>query len=287
MRQIGRLLQALNTFEQKAGPLLGAEGRVIPQPVNDDVRQLVKTIKELALEVRNMLPSMKSGSTEDYDDFDEEDIDSMRQSLDLENNDGSGGISNGIKSAAGGILPMLDPPLHESIFCLDVLRGTALARYKGARQLWVDRTHRHGKIDAIHIPAVGWDPTKARNTKAVLYCNPNAGLIEVSTGMSVSGGNVNPDETPSEVCWTDFYTQQGYDMYLFNYAGYGRSTGTAGGNDSSRKSGALAVLQRICHGSFLAFKVGRPRKETPPDEWDALLCCFFGFFSCGLMLGPS
>lgn len=48
----------------------------------------------------------------------------------------------------------------------------------------------------------------------VLYCNPNAGHYECFT------------HTPFSSDWVDFYTSLGCDMFLFNYRGYGRSTGT-------------------------------------------------------------
>ena len=34
--------------------------------------------------------------------------------------------------------------------------------------------------------------------RAVLYCNPNAGLVEVATGMGLTGGNVNYDKGDDE-----------------------------------------------------------------------------------------
>jgi pimeloyl-ACP methyl ester carboxylesterase len=49
----------------------------------------------------------------------------------------------------------------------------------------------------------------------LIYCNPNAGLYESSTQAPFS-----PD-------WVDFYTALGCDVLLWNYRGYGRSTGTA------------------------------------------------------------
>ena len=34
--------------------------------------------------------------------------------------------------------------------------------------------------------------------RAVLYCNPNAGLVEVATGMGLTGGNVDEDKDEEE-----------------------------------------------------------------------------------------
>merc|ERR1712032_1567622 len=102
------------------------------------------------------------------------------------------GITDTIKTGISAILPMLDPPLHTSIFGFDVLRGCVLSRYKGARQLWIPRPG-FGMIDCLIIPASSksTNASSNRNSKAVLYCNPNAGLIEVAAGLSLAGGNVS------------------------------------------------------------------------------------------------
>ena len=41
--------------------------------------------------------------------------------------------------------------------------------------------------------SVGSGKNVGRKRKAVLYCNPNAGLLEVATGMGLTGGNVDDD----------------------------------------------------------------------------------------------
>jgi hypothetical protein len=38
---------------------------------------------------------------------------------------------------------------------------------------------------------IGNGKNVGRKRKAVLYCNPNAGLVEVATGMGLTGGNVD------------------------------------------------------------------------------------------------
>lgn len=262
-------MTGLNTLEQPASAFLDNGGRVAADAINDDIRKTAKALREAVQELRDLLPSLRVGQSDDSqadeesgpnDDMDDDvNMDSMRRRLQDEND---GTLLQGIKSAAGGILPMLDPPLHESVFGMDVLRGTVLARYCGAAQLWIDRPRNSGRIDVMHFPAVGWNSaTHGRNTqKAVLYCNPNAGLIEVATGISVVGGNVAPDETPPDVCWTDFYTQLGYDVYLFNYAGFGRSHG-APPKTKTRSPGVMAALYRIFNGCFLSFKVTTHTQE--------------------------
>ena len=127
---------------------------------------------------------------------------------------------------------MIDPPLHTSIFGLKVLRGCILAHYLGSRQIWIRKQKDSGMIDALHIPCEGGKTTRNRS---ILYCNPNAGFYEVATRMSLIGGGnfrirVSKDGKPSsatalETCWTDFYLENGFDVYLFNYPGYGQSHG--------------------------------------------------------------
>ena len=38
----------------------------------------------------------------------------------------------------------------------------------------------------------------SKKRRAVLYCNPNAGLVEVATGMGLTGGNVVEEEDEEE-----------------------------------------------------------------------------------------
>ena len=158
------------------------------------------------------------------------------------------------------------------------------SRYRGARQFWVPRPQ-GGMIDVLHFPASSsssppkttrtTNPSKTR--RAVLYCNPNAGLIEVATGLALVGGNVpaaqGSDTTAPMDTWVDFYTKLGFDVYLFNYAGYGRSHGTAcccplssiiRGRDTTSSNeehptNLLSRLRRIVYSSGFAFQ---PRPDT-------------------------
>ena len=116
----------------------------------------------------------------------------------------------------------------------------------------------------LHFPALRTQQQQGTggqtNPRAVLYCNPNAGLIEVSTGMSLVGGNIPAAETSSsDSSWTDYYTELGIDVYVFNYRGYGRSYGTtlcvSGANPGDNyKPGICARLCRIFKSSFLTFQ---------------------------------
>lgn len=210
-----------------------------------------------------------------------------------------------VKSTITAILNMIDPALHKSIFGLDVLRGCLLSRYVGAKQFWVERKNNNsgGRLDVIMIPSssqctrdvsrnhdepnesfLPLSPRKGRDEvvpivengsrssrkrKAVLYCNPNAGLFEVATGMGLTGGNVHDNDNNGDGndnkeprCWTEYYIEHGYDVYLFNYAGYGRSHGDNSWNWWNNKTttteefnhGVLGTLKRVLFNTFLAFK---------------------------------
>ena len=117
-------------------------------------------------------------------------------------------------------------------------------------------------IDVIHIPAKSHGDFPQGSKKAVLYCNPNAGLIEVATGMSLAGGNVDSEVDASENCWSDFYSNMGFDVYLFNYAGFGRSYGAGlcgvgkRGGEEPYIEGGMGRFRRICHSTLCGFQVG-------------------------------
>jgi len=217
---------------------------------------------------------------------------------------GSSGSTVGmVRSAVRAFASMIDPPPHESIFGLDVIRGSFLARYRGARQFWVQRGAGGGRLDVMLIPSSAGNgdagrgsslesflplsPRKGRvdeivvrqqsddssrvgsniggkRRRAVLYCNPNAGLVEVATGMGLTGGNAVEEDKDGDgekepSCWTEYYIEHGYDVYLFNYAGYGRSFGgsrawnyTTAGREFDH--GVLGALKRVLFSTFLAFK---------------------------------
>jgi pimeloyl-ACP methyl ester carboxylesterase len=120
-------------------------------------------------------------------------------------------------------------------------------------------------IDVLHFPAIRDGVSIPGNKKAVLYCSPNAGLIEVVAGMSFSGGNVPgaDRENSHDDSWVDYYTESGFDVYAFNYAGYGRSFGTTmcvrSRIEGDRSPGCFARVLRIFRGAFFTFQ---PTPET-------------------------
>mmetsp|Transcript_17470 Transcript_17470/g.39432 ORF Transcript_17470/g.39432 Transcript_17470/m.39432 type:complete len:1386 (-) Transcript_17470:291-4448(-) len=137
-------------------------------------------------------------------------------------------------------------PLHSSVFCLDLLRACVLNRFPKSKQIWVER--RFGvcgriKIDVMHIPCAEQEGKEEK--AAALYCQPNAGLYELATGMNLLSGKVEGECQ----CWSDFYLANGYDVYLFNYAGYGRSGPIRRGGN-----GPLSCLRRIFGLFFTNFK---------------------------------
>mmetsp|Transcript_11959 Transcript_11959/g.34579 ORF Transcript_11959/g.34579 Transcript_11959/m.34579 type:complete len:959 (+) Transcript_11959:329-3205(+) len=264
-----QVLSELDRLEQQAKPIIESAPGSNPQAVPNAVRMTCTNLMLVASELRDYVTSLRPPSTAEEasarDGSDENlSVDAVRRKFEEQ----GASTMDAIKSGLSSILPMLDPPLHPSIFGFDVQRGCTLARYQGARQLWIPRPN-GGMIDVIHIPAASRsrnDATEAAtSSKAVLYCNPNAGLIEVATGMSLAGGNVGgEDEAVNDNCWADFYTNLGYDIYLYNYAGFGRSYGTTWcaskrGGEEPYIPGIYGRLRRIFHGTFLGF---RPTPDT-------------------------
>jgi len=259
MTSLGQVLSEISSLENKANALLNNVGRFVPQDaVNNTIQKNAQALSRAVSELKTMLPSLAHDSVSSANGGGVGNdtglsIDPGSQN-DNEGGGGRGAMLDAAKSTAGAILPLIDPAPHTSIFGLDVLRGTVLSRYKGASQIWISRP-KGGQIDAFHIPAIGWDSTtNGRNRKAVMYCNPNAGLIEVATGMSLATGNLAEAEETDEACWTDFYTRKGYDVYLFNYAGFGRSRGSAEQADKSRASGCIASFARVLNIILFQFK---------------------------------
>ena len=71
----------------------------------------------------------------------------------------------------------------------------------------------------------------------------------------------------NSACWAEYYIEHGYDVYLFNYAGYGRSYG---GNEYNNPTtefchGVLGSMKRFFFSTLLAFK---PSSESL--KFDAL-----------------
>ena len=270
MGLLGKVLSDITSLEQNGSILLNNNGRFIPHDaINETVKHAAQTVLHSAGELKLLLLGMAQtvgDTTADDDDDEIEDVtmDSVRRHL---GENGGGSAWDAISTAFAAILPMLDPAPHKSIFGLDVLRGTVLSRYRGATQMWFRRPT-GGQIDSFHIPAQGRDPAQGRNQKAVLYCNPNAGLIEVATGMSLVAGNCSKAmDASDEACWTDYYIQKGYDIYLFNYAGYGRSYGTASAGNKARTAGCLGACGRILHSAFFAFTVSRCSTARLEKQW--------------------
>lgn len=263
LEHLVKVLAEVDKLEQHAKPILDSlEGK--PQQISNQVQMNANSLHLAATDLRDFLESLRpqspgeSPNTAEGGQDEGQPVDAVRKKLDEQNTS----VVDSVKTGLSSIVPMLDPPLHKSIFGFDVQRGCMLARYRGARQLWVQRPG-GGMLDVIHFPAKSTGPPSTRNPKAVLYCNPNAGLIEVATGISLAGGNVASDAegVVNDNCWTDFYTNAGFDVYMFNYAGFGRSYGAGfcgvgkRGGEENHVPSFLGRMQRIFHGVFLSFQV--------------------------------
>eukprot|EP00978_Attheya_sp_CCMP212_P001013 scaffold2089_cov55-Attheya_sp.AAC.3 len=295
-----RILDNFAKLQTEASSILNhvsSDGRsnssmVVP---SDGARLAAEALLLSATELTDILSSLTPPSSttttqdeeepnEDYNnndggDSDPPDVDSVRRRLERE----SKSSMDVVRSAVDAVLPLLDPPLHASIFGFDVLRGCMLSRYRGGRQLWVRRPD-GGMIDVLHLPASSSSSSDNNSNnngsprqiqKAVIYCNPNAGLIEVATGMSLIGGNVvassegsNNGGATSESCWTEFYIQNGYDVFLFNYAGFGRSFGVgscvSGSTTTTTTTTSTAVVPDR-NGSGVVRRLGRIAKSIALD----------------------
>lgn len=261
MALLRKVLALLDRLEHEASAVLNSATRpTSPRVLSEEARKTTRELLASATELKDVVSSFRPQTSNDVDtsvDMDDDDegvsVEAMRARFEAETET----AMDTVKGAADAILALLDPPPHSCIFGLDVLRGTVLSRYKGAKQLWIPRPS-GGRLDAMFIPSPS-SPSDGKR-KAVLYCNPNAGLIEVATGMSLSGGNVVPPGAKAHPSsWVDYYTENGYDVFLFNYAGFGRSDGRhlfAIGSPTSAR-GVIGALRRIFHYVFLTFKVSR------------------------------
>ena len=258
MERLQVLLETTDNMAQEASSLLQPPGVTVATPnasVAAVARQVMQTCQEMRdFCVRLRPTSADRGNSSLTDDSDEDPSTAVRQQL-------SGGAMDAVKTGVSSILPMLDPAPHTSIFGLDVQRGCMMSRYHGARQIWVRRPS-GGLIDVLHFPALNATGTPVvGNQKALLYCNPNAGLIEVAGGMSLVGGNLPSTDAnaPPGETWIDFYTSIGFDVYLYNYAGYGRSYGTTVCSSSPpwtriHSPGGFARLYRILVSCLFHFQ---------------------------------
>lgn len=268
-RKEGRVLYSLlkeimdniEELESDAHNILNATMETLPdqiptQKATESATKLLTSASKLK-ELLSLMKasSAKSSSLAGLDDTKNENSDGESEdNLNPSGNNNEESTIQTIKSCINTLIPILDPPPHYSIFGLDALRGCMLSRYIGAKQIWVRRPD-GGMIDVIHIPSHKTEQISGQTKlkKAVLYCNPNAGLTECATGMSLIGGNVRNDCNPDN-CWADFYNDLGFDIFLFNYAGFGRSHGWNEDTRNSYREGVLFRLRRLFCRSFIHFK---------------------------------
>ena len=250
---LSQVLEDLDFLEREASSFLKSSGS--NKPLSKQASRAAQKLLSSSLELSELLPFLhfrpSSSSNQGSGNGRQAEDESQRSSS--ESNDVS---VSGVKSTVLSIIQLFDPPVHNSIFGLDMLRGTMLSRYKGARQLWVPRPKHEGggMLDVIHIPSSTRDIMSSTSIeKAVLFCNPNAGLLEAATGLSLIGGNVVTDSARTASCWAEYYTERGFDIFLFNYSGFGRSfVGKRRKKDVSE--GAFHCLKRIMCQAILGFK---------------------------------
>ena len=260
MERLKHVILLLDNLEEAAQPILDSNAsRNRNTALTEEAYSTAALMGQAVTDLKDFMQSLKpiSGAMDDdSDDEDEENtdlsMDSMRRKLEDQSN-----TVDMVRNSLASLLPMIDPPPHTSIFGFDVQRGCMMSRYRGSRQLWVRRP-RGGMLDVIHFPARREGEQTMNNARAVLYCNPNAGLVEVAAGLSLIGGNipsVTTDPT-TENSWVDYYTSLGLDVYVFNYAGYGRSFGAtlcSSSLDTAYHPGVCSRIYRIFRSTFLSF----------------------------------
>ena len=157
-------------------------------------------------------------------------------------------------------MEVLQARLHavQSVFNIDFLRHDFLRRFSGER---VSIASGWQTIDAVFLGS-----PQCRHV--VIFCNPNAGVVEFM-GQSSSG-------------WVSFYRERGIGMMLYNYRGYGRSSGSPTPAALRRDAAEVAkwVLARcpesriIVHGEsmggMLAAHLANVRELVP--RIDLLVC---------------
>jgi hypothetical protein len=230
-----------------AAPIFQGRSTIVP----DVVRTTATALKAASIDLRDFAASLGPRSHEELMNQREDSTDQFRRSLDSSNN----GPMDAVRAVTNNLGPMIDPAPQSSIFGLDVLRGCTLSRYQGSTQFWVRRPM-GGMIDVLRFPAVK-TVNNSQSRKSVMYCNPNAGMIEVSAGINFSGGNIPTVDkaNANNDSWIDFYTELGFDVYVFNYAGYGRSYGPTGPvHTGGHTPGCFAKMWRILRSSLYSFQ---------------------------------
>ena len=219
------LLSHLHELEQLIGKEHGSH------VLSDHAQNLARLVHVMAMDIKQHLPLLKPDSViihsitpNKADNNSTKEVSTHSDDHEETQREVNFSFKDRLTILSKVIMHHIDPPLHSSIFNLDVQRGCFLARYKGSKQLWIPSHDGQGMIDAIHVPSISNDDTysiTSINRRAVVYCNPNAGLMELTTGMSFFGGNMTRGEANREVNnWVDFYLAKGFDIYLFNYRGY-------------------------------------------------------------------
>lgn len=179
-KRLKNIISLIDDLSVNAAAVLHGRSATVPETA----RSTAAALKTASVDLRDYVTSLSPRAQDEADQTDGTTV-QMRRSLDSQS---SNGPMDAVRAVAKNLGPMIDPPPQSSIFGLDVLRGCTLSRYRGASQFWVRRPM-GGMVDVLRFPAAQ-KLNASQTRRAVLYCNPNAGMIEVSTGINFSGGNV-------------------------------------------------------------------------------------------------
>jgi hypothetical protein len=135
---------------------------------------------------------------------------------------------------------------------LDQIRVDFENSYKGQQEFV--RMKDGGVIDTMWIPAEGYQ--RVNDTPTVMFCNPNGVFYE----------NFAYDSY-----WMEFYTENSFNIFLWNYRGYGRSTGSISPNNLFKDADALVkhlkeirgVTKLLVHGISLGGGVACHLSNNP------------------------
>ena len=116
------------------------------------------------------------------------------------------------------------------LISLNYLRQSLLLNYPNSNQEFII-THDGLRLDCAFIPTMKKKSSSRLNRKIVVVCNPNAGLYEC----------YHDPEQSSKIKY--FLHTRGFDVFVWNYRGYGRSEGTPSPQNNNKDG--LAVLNHL------------------------------------------
>eukprot|EP00939_MAST-03C_sp_MAST-3C-sp1_P000758 g758.t1 len=209
-----------------------------------------------------LLPHSSSSDSEDCDDETRETAALLldESAVSTSASGGEGRLSLSLRALAGAGARLFRQYRRarvpsKSVGSLDVMRHGLLSRYHGATVESVD-VGEGVVLDGVYVPspkslstasrgdriledkkaadasapttADDADEERPASKRVVIICNPNAGLYECNH---------------TRASWLEFYRDRGHDIFIYNYRGYGRSTGYP--NPQANNSDGEKVVEHV------------------------------------------